>query len=184
MTSGFKRVHLRSPLIGSCLYESDRHIHRAKTVNISQGGVLLEDLPYVPDINALPVMFALPRFPLFSQLPSDSIKNLRKEDLDIDVIRAKAKLLRSFEGQSAVDKIFVQKIGCQFVQLEEEDSQRISEYVATFASNIVYLLGLFQRSSQVDQLRDISALLGYDSSEKIPLLRQRILHDYQSLESL
>jgi hypothetical protein len=184
MSKGFKRIHLRSPLMSSVLYESEGHVHRAMAVNISQGGLLLENLPHVPDIQALPLMFPLPLFPLFSQLPADSIKNLRRDDLDVLVIRARARMVRSFEGQSEVDRVFVQKIGCEFVVLSDEDREQVGQYVATFASNIVYLLSLFQRSSQLDQLRDIAALLGYQREEKIPLLRQKILHDYQSLESL
>lgn len=184
MSKGFRRLHLRSPLLSDVLYEGDDHVHRALSVNISEGGILLAHLPHVPEIKALPIMFALPQYPTFSRLSPESIKSLRRETLDVRVIRSKARLVRSFEGHSEVDRVFVHKIGCEFVVMTEPDREAIASYVTVFASNIVYLLSLFQRSAQVDQLRHLAGLLGYEASEKLPLLRQKILHDYQSLESL
>ena len=52
------------------------------------------------------------------------------------------------------------------------------------AKNIIFLLGLFQKSSQVEALRNVAKMLGYNDQEKLTLLRQKVLHGYQSLESL
>jgi hypothetical protein len=184
MSKGFRRLHLRSPLDSSVLYESEGHVHRAHSVNISEGGILLEYLPFVPEIRSIPLMFSLPQYPVFSRLSFESVKQLNVQSLECKVIRTKARLVRSFEGHSAVDRVFVHKIACEFVTPQAQVSQAISEYVKIFASNLVFLLGLFQRSSQVDHLRLIASNLGYDGQAKLPVLRQNILHDYQSLESL
>lgn len=184
MSKSFRRLHLRSPLDSSVLYESEGHVHKAHSVNISEGGILLEYLPFVPEIRSIPLMFSLPQYPVFSRLNFDSVKQLNVQSLECVVVRSKARLVRSFEGHSAVDKVFVQKIGCEFVAPEPEVIEAIQDYVSVFASNLVFLLGLFQRSSQVDHLRLIAGNLGYDGQAKLAVLRQKILHDYQSLESL
>lgn len=184
MTKGFQRHHLRSPLTSDVLYVSDGHVHKGRSVNISEGGVLLENLPHVPEINAMPLMMALPQLPSFSQLSPDYLKTMEITHFDRKIIRSKARLVRSFEGHSVVEKVFVQKIGCEFVLPSEEVQKDIADYVQMSAKNIVYLLGLFQKSSQVEVLRNVAKILGYDDQEKLPLLRQKVLHDYQSLESL
>ena len=45
------------------LYECDDFAHRCYSVNISEGGMLLENLPIVPEIAAIPLMVSLPRYP-------------------------------------------------------------------------------------------------------------------------
>lgn len=184
MSSEFQRLHLRSPLVGDVLYEADGHVHLARSVNISEGGILLENLPIIPEINAMPVMFTLPQYPNFSQTNQDVLKTLKLSSLEKKILRSRARLVRSFEGQSEVEKIFVTKIGCEFVLPSTENKALVAQYVVDFASNILFLLGLFQRSSQIELLRNVAELLGYDSEEKLPILRSRVLHDYQSLESL
>lgn len=184
MTKGFQRTHLRSPLSSDVLYVAEGHVHMGRSVNISEGGVLLESLPHIPEINAMPLMLALPKFPAFSQLSPDYLKTMEIAHFERLVLRSKARLIRTFEGQSAVEKIFVQKIGCEFVYPRDEVKQAIADYVHMSARNIIFLLGLFQKSSQVEVLRNVAKVLGYDSDEKMPLLRQKVLHDYQSLESL
>lgn len=184
MTKVFQRKHLRSPLAAHVLYVAEGHVHRARTVNISEGGVLLESLPIVPEIKALPLMIPLVQFPSFSSLSHEHLKQMKVEHFDRKVIRTKARLVRSFEGHSAVDKVFMQKIGCEFVSRTQEVQSDISDYVRMSARNIVFLLGLFEKSAQVEITRNVAGLLGYDSQQKLALLRQKVLHDYQSLESL
>lgn len=184
MTKGFQRLHLRSPFMSDVLYVSEDHVHKGRTVNISEGGVLLENLPHVPEINAMPLMIALTQFPSFSQLSADYLRTMELSHFDRKIIRSKARLVRSFEGQSAVEKVFVQKVGCEFVLPSEETKQAIADYVQMSAKNIIFLLGLFQKSSQVEVLRNVAKILGYNDQEKLTLLRQKVLHDYQSLESL
>lgn len=181
---GFRREYLRSPLVADVLFVADGHVHKARTVNISEGGVLLESLPIVPEINAMPLMLPLVQFPSFSRMSHEFLKSMKIEQFERGVIRSKARLVRSFEGHSTVDKIFVPKIGCEFVTSKNDTQKIIADYVAMSAKNIVFLLGLFERSASVELTRNVAKVLGYDSDQKMILLRQKILHDYQSLESL
>lgn len=188
MTSRYKRRHLRSPLRENFLYEDDGHAFCGDILNISEGGILLSSLPHVPEINAIPLMFPLPQYPLFSRLQQDRLRSLDRAQIDKTVVRTRARMVRSFEGKSEVDKVFVEQIGCEFVKLDESTQELISKFVATFAKNTVFLLGLFesggQKKSNVEVLRNVAAILGYRKDEKLSILRQSVLHDYQSLQSL
>lgn len=188
MEQKFKRAHLRAPLKADTLYILDDYVLKANLLNISEGGILIENLPRVPDIHAIPLMFPLIDYPEFSQLHADILMALNVQQLEKKVIRTKARIVRSFEGQSEVDKIFVTKIGCQFVVCSDSDRQAISQYVTRYAKNLIYYLGLFegrgQKAGNLDILRKVADLLGYDASLQVGLLRLKALHDYQSLESL
>lgn len=182
------RRHLRAKLNSEALYVDDENVFSAKTMNISEGGVLLSELPHVPEINSLPVAIKLIEFPKFSTLSYDQILNLTIEDFDKTIIKTKLRMVRSFSNQSNVDKVFVNFIGCEFYNPSNDIKVLINEYVETYAKNTVYLLNLFEslraKPDLVDVLRQIASLMGYDRRMKIPLLRAKVLHDYQSLENL
>jgi hypothetical protein len=183
----FKRRHLRAPLFTEFLYEDDGHVLKARINNISEGGVLLEALPHVPEINLMPLMLEVPSYPTFSNYGRERLLSVKKESIDSEILRVRAKMVRSFEAQSAVDLIFVPKIGCEFVTPSPEFSEVIKSYVSTFSKNMIFLLNLFESSStkhQIDVIRHVADFLGYRRDEKISLLRQKVLHDYQSLESI
>ncbi|MEC7278293.1 MAG: PilZ domain-containing protein [Bdellovibrionota bacterium] len=184
----FKREYLRAPLKTSSLYIMEDYVLKAQLLNISEGGILLDHLPSVPPVNALPLMFSLIDFPEFSLLHPEVLLNLDIEQMERKVIRMKARIVRSFEGFSEVDKIFATKIGCEFVNPGLLEKQLISQYVSRYGKNLIYYLGLFegrgQKSNKVDLVRKTAELLGYDSTEQLARLRLKALHDYQSLESI
>ena len=183
----FQRRHLRAPLFTEFLYEDDGHVLKAIINNISEGGVLLEALPHVPEINLMPLMIEIPNYPIFANYGKDKLLTIKRETIESEILRVRAKMVRSFEAQSAVDLIFVPKIGCEFVTPSLEFTESIKFYVSTFSKNMIYLLNLFESSStkhQVDVIRHVADFLGYRKDEKISLLRQKVLHDYQSLESI
>ena len=43
---------------------------------------------------------------------------------------------------------------------------------------------IFTLDEDVNEIRNCARFLGYDHNEKLSILRQKVLHDYQSLESL
>lgn len=188
MKQKFKRAHLRAPLKADTLYILDDYVLKANLLNISEGGILIENLPRVPDIHAIPLIFPLIDYPEFSQLHVDILMALNVQQLEKKVIRTKARIVRSFAGSSEVDKIFVTKIGCQFVVCSDLDRAAISQYVIRYAKNLIYYLGLFegrgQKGGNLDVLRKVADLLGYDPTMQVGVLRLKALHDYQSLESL
>ncbi|MCO4793186.1 MAG: PilZ domain-containing protein [Bacteriovoracaceae bacterium] len=183
----FKRQHLRAPLFTEFLFEDDSHVLKARVNNISEGGVLLEALPHVPEINLMPLMLEIPEYPSFSNLGREKLLSVNLYGIESKILRVRAKMVRTFEAKSAVDLIFVPKIGCRFVTPSDEFTETIKNYVSTFSKNMIFLLNLFESSSsktQIDIIRHVSSFLGYQSDEKISILRQKVLHDYQSLESV
>lgn len=183
-----QRKHLRAPLKSTCLYVDEDHVFKARVVNVSEGGILLSDLPHIPEINSLPIAINLIHHPKLNVMTIEQLRAINVDDLPRTILKTKARMVRSFEGQSNVDKVFVNFIGCEFYNPAPDFRAVIKEYVEVFAKNTVYLLSLFEslgnRSEQLEMLRLVSQLLGYDSSMKIPLLRAKVLHDYQSLEGL
>lgn len=184
----FRRAYLRAPLHTTVLYEDDGHVLKARTLNISEGGVLLENLPHVPEINAMPLMLDLVLLPELGKERVDHLLTRSPRDYERIIFRVRAKMVRSFDLNNEVDQIFVTRIGCEFVQPSANALSLVQNYVARFAKNTIYLLGLFEnhgnRPEHVHFLRHIASLLGYPSGLNLPALRQKVLHDYQSLESL
>lgn len=189
MTSkSFRRAHLRAPLMTSVLYVDDDYVHRCRSLNISKGGILLGELPHIPEINALPIMFALPEIPLFSKLLHHEILALNEDQFHVDIVRVKARMVRQFDKKQRLDAIFTKNIGCEFVKASEQTKDKIELYVQKMAKNTVFLLSLFENKAKTETnlkvIRRVSRLLGYNEEEKLSLLRLKVLHDYQSLESL
>lgn len=182
------RRHLRAPFRSVALYVDGDYVFKARTNNISEGGILLSELPHLPEINALPLMIALTEFPRFQNFSFEDLKKMNIEDFPQKIVKVKARLVRSFEGESNVDKVFRKFVGCEFYTSNEEFILAVRNYVETYTRNIVYLLSLFEslgnKTEQLEALRTIAQFLGHDRKMKIPLLRAKVLHDYQSLESL
>lgn len=183
-----QRKYLRAPLKSTCLYVDGEHVFKARVLNISEGGILLSDLPHIPEINSMPFAIDLLEFPRLQTLTTEQIKALNISDFKRIIIKTKGRTVRSFEGQSNVDKVFVNFIGCEFFNPSIEFKMAVFRYVETFAKNTIYLLSLFEslgkRPEQLELLRVVAQLMGYDHLMKVSLLRAKVLHDYQSLGSL
>jgi len=183
-----QRKYLRAPLKSICLYVDGEHVFKARVLNISEGGILLSELPHIPEINSLPFAIDLPQFPRLQGMSLEQLKVLNVDEFPRIVLKTKGRMVRSFENQTAVDRVFINYIGCEFYNPSTEFKMAVFQYVETFARNTVFLLSLFEslgnRTEQLEMLRTVAHLLGYDRRMKIPLLRAKVLHDYQSLESL
>lgn len=183
-----QRKFLRAPLKSTALYVDGEHVFKARILNVSEGGMLLSELPHIPEISSLPIAFNLINYPRFQGMAFDDLKQLSVDDFERTILKTKVRMARSFENQSNVDRVFINFIGCEFYNSTPELKSAISNYVESFTKNTVYLLSLFEslgnRVEQLEVLRTVAHLLGYDRRMKIPLLRAKVLHDYQSLESL
>jgi hypothetical protein len=183
-----KRKYIRAPLRSTCLFVDGDFVFKARINNISEGGILLSELPHIPELETFPIMLILTEFPHFQSLSFEDFKKINFDDFPQKVLKTKVRLARSYEGESNIDKIFRKTIGCEFITSNNEFIQEIKIYVETYAKNIVYLLSLFEslgnKTEQLEALRNIAHFLGHDRKMKIPLLRAKVLHDYQSLESL
>lgn len=146
----------------------------------------MSEFPHVPEGEVLPVAINMIHYPRFQTMTPDELKQLTRDDLERTVIKTKVKMVRTFENKSNVDLVFINYIGCEFLEVTAEFKAAITDYVENFTKNIVYLLSLFEgkKSEQTDVLKSVAELLGYDRKMQIPLLRAKVLHDYQSLESL
>jgi len=188
MTRLFKRAHLRAPIKTELLYEDEGSVLTGMCKNISEGGILICHLSHVPTINIIPLMVDLPLYPEFSSLNFMKLDHNSPMEFERAVIRLRAKMVRSFEGKSEVQQILMPHIGCQFIEPDRDAIKKINLYVSLFARNTVTLLTMFEQAGrnqkQVPLLRYLAKTLGYDDKMQLALLRQKILHDYQSLESL
>ena len=181
-----KRRHLRAPLSSEVLYVDDEYTFKASTENISEGGILLAQLPHVPEDLSIPMMVALPQIPALDAMSSKELQDLRFLKLPKKIFRLKAKIVRKMEGMSSVEKVFLRSIGCEFIDLPETHLTFIHEYIQSFSKNCIYILNLFQsgvaNEKEAGKIQKLASLLGYDGTEKISDLRHKIIHDYHSLD--
>lgn len=182
----FKRKYLRAPVYRLALYQDENDVFKGNVKNISQGGILLSELGHLPAINSLPMMIELPIFPEFNTICSANF-DFAPIVLKANILRVRAKIVRSFQGKSDVDMLF-QNVGCEFVRLSDENREKINNYVKRYARNLVFLLGLFEnmahKKNHPKLIRYFAAMLGHDTNVKLPILRMKLMHDYQSIEGL
>lgn len=185
--TALRRQYLRAPLSNEFLFEYEGDALKGRVKNISEGGILIHELQRVPEINRFPMMLEIPILPDFNKFSNDGFLKLKSlNDFPSNILRMRGRIVRSFKGQSEIQKVFVDNIGCEFFDPDQENIRLIREYVSQYARNIIFLLNQFENNSgkNADFVRKIATLLGYTQIERLPLLRQKVLHDYQSLESL
>ncbi len=183
----FERQHLRAPLKSTALYDSDGHLLKAKIVNISEGGLLLENLPHFPEQREFYALLELVSYPTFSRLSFERIFKYQPIMFERNILRVKCGIVRSFQGLSSVDKLFINNIGVRFIEVGGKEQALIADYVTVYKKNILYYLNLFENAHsdlRVRLIRKLASLLGYDAQVPLNILRSKILHEYQSLESL
>lgn len=185
-TRQYARAHLRAPLNRNVLIADQNFVFRATAKNISEGGLLLENLPFIPEKETVPVMVDLVKIPSFSQLSQSEIDCLIQSQFKRYIFRAEVKIVRKNVQGPTSEEVFKPSIGVQFTQLESKDKSLICGHVSTFATNVVYMLGLFQSSrlddETVKRIKKLSILLGYSSHGNLNQLKNEIQHDYKSLQ--
>lgn len=185
--AGKVRCSVRAPVRISCLFgtEDVSGVFKATIENISTGGILLSSLPFIPRTKNVQVMGMLFEYPEFSGRASEVIMQLSLEKLKSFAFRAKVIFVREQKNISEVEHILNSKFGCAFEKLNSDQALFIEQYSQTFAKNIVYILNSIDNSILDEKgqqlIRKLLDLLGYDSNQKISLLKQKLLHDYQSL---
>lgn len=185
---GYQRTHLRAPYNEVVLFEADDFVHKTETINISEGGLLLTNLPTFPAEELTPMMLALPQMPYFKNYSLDKLKDYDQSLLSKKVIRAKSQMVRRMGATSNVHDAFIPKIGVKFTDIEPASKKIIKEYVDVFSSNIIYLQVIIDSINADVENRDkvyfIAKYLGYDPEMKIAELRRIVAHDYISLQWL
>lgn len=182
----YQRRFLRAPHKGPMLYLDGVHVYTAQVLNISEDGMLVENIPNFPEAEELPVMLSLPQFPLLKGLDPEGLREFRPETLSRTIFRARARIVRKHELSRDISNLFRSKVGMQFVKIPEHDKRVIDEYVSTFGTNLIHLQTLidsynFDADSKV-RTRLVARLLGYDENAKMAQLRMQVNSDYQSLQ--
>lgn len=184
----YQRRHLRAPFKESILYADNSYVLKASTLNISEGGILLDQLPSFPDNDDVPLLISIPQLPSFKNFTLLKMKTFSRELFGRQVIRAKAKLVRREELSQDLDNIFRSRFGLEFIRLSPADQKTIETFVTTFSSNLIYLQTLIDSFNTDDEIkakvRVLAQILGYDNTEKIAQLRAQVSHDYRSLQWL
>jgi hypothetical protein len=182
----YKRTALRSPMKSNFLFCLGNTVGKSKTLNISQGGLLMEEIPGIKVGDVFPIMVEMPKIPILSLIPEKKIYHLDPIKFERGIIRTEVEVVRNFKGQTSFKGGEIGQMGGKFFQMPKMLEGEINDYVISFRKNVVYILNIIvdlgQGKRQMPLLKHISFLLGYEVQDNISLLRQKVLHDYQSLE--
>lgn len=184
----YQRRHLRAPFKESVLYADNSDVYKAHALNISEGGLLLDELPSFPDSSDVSLLISIPQLPQLKNFSLLKMQTFSKELFSRNVIRARAKMVRREELSQNLDNIFRSRIGLQFVKIGERDQKVIEEYVTTFSSNLIFLQTLIDSFNTDEETkvrtRTLAQILGYQDTERIAHLRAKVGQDYKSLQWL
>jgi hypothetical protein len=184
----YQRRYLRAPHKGKMLYLDGRHVYTAQVLNISEDGMLVENIPNFPESEELPVMLSLPQYPLLKSFSREDLKELRPETLSRTIFRARARIVRKGELSRDISNLFKSKVGMQFLRILPHDKKVIEEYVSTFGINLIHLQTLIDSYNFDEEAkaktRIVAKLMGYDENAKLAQLRIQVAADYQSLQWL
>ena len=166
------------------MYKDSRGVRKGTVENISEGGVYLTGLDDTPPNQIFDVFFDLPEIVNFSGLPMSEILSLGRESFKHHVFHAELEVKRSND----IGHNNSLAIGCEFFKIDSDQQDLIKRYVSNYATNIVFTLSLFEQGIHRREVKELVMksvdLLNYPRIEKTADLRQKLLHDYQSLESL
>lgn len=188
MKKGYQRRYLRAPYKESIIYADGQYVLSARALNLSEGGLLLDELPGFPDRDEVSLLLQIPQLPSLKNFSLIKMQTFSKELFGKHIIRAKARMVRREELSQNLDNLFRMRFGLEFSSITPHDQKYIEEFVTTFSSNIIYLQTLIDAYNTDDEtkvrVRTLAKILGYDGEEKIAQLRARVNHDYKSLQWL
>ena len=167
-----------------CLFKDADFVGKAFVHNISEGGVLLGDLKQVPSGEQFTVFLEIPQLPDFTKLSTGELMLMGGESFTKEIVGTIVETRRNQQ----IDETGLFQIGCEFVDIRREAQEKICDYVRNFSVNTVFSLTLFEQGTHRTEvkslIRQCSTLLNYEKDLSMAKIRRRLLHDYQSLESL
>jgi hypothetical protein len=187
-SKNYQRKHLRAPFKETVLYADGDYVLKAKALNISGGGLLIDQLPSFPNSDEVSLLISLAHIPSMKNFSLIRMQTFSAELFQRRVIRFKAKMVRREQLAQSLENIFRSRFGLEFVEIASADLNYIEEYVAIFASNLVYLQTLID-SFNTDpetklRTRTLASILGYNVTERISELRTQVERDYRNLQWL
>lgn len=188
MKKSYQRRHLRAPFKETVLYADGSYVLKATALNISEGGLLIDELPSFPETDQVPIMISLPQLPSLKNFSLLKMQTFSPELFSKHVIRVKAKMVRREQLSQNLDNLFRSRFGLEFIRISAADQKYIEEYVTTFSSNLIYLQTLIDSFNTDEEtkvrVRTLAKILGYHDTERIAQLRSLVTHDYKSLQWL
>lgn len=185
---GYQRKHLRAPYREDILFVDKNIVFKGAALNISESGMLLEEVSHFPENDEIGFLINLPQLPL---LKNFDLKRLSKYSADLlpsRVIRFKAKLARKISIPSLIDGELISQIGLSIHSISKFDKAKVSNYIDVFSSNLIYLQVLLDTinsdKENLLRVRLVASLLRYPKDIKVSQLRQRVEADYRSLQWL
>jgi hypothetical protein len=188
MIKSYQRRHLRAPFKESILYADGSYVLKARALNISEGGLLIDELPSFPETDEVPLLLAIPQLPHLKNFSLLKMQTFSKELFGRHVIRVKARMVRREQLSQNLDNLFRSRFGLEFISISQNDQKYVEEFVTTFSANLIYLQTMIDSFNTDDEtkvkVRTLAKILGYEDTEKIAHLRAVVSHDYKSLQWL
>lgn len=188
ISKSYQRRHLRAPFRESVLYADGPYVLKARGLNISEGGILLDELPSFPESDSVPMMMLIPQLPQLKNFSLLKMQTFSKELFPGHVIRATGKMVRREQLSKNLDNLFRARVGVEFIRINQADQKYIEEFVLTFSANLIYLQTLIDSFNTDNEtrirVRTLAKILGYHEIDKIAQLRAQVTHDYKSLQWL
>lgn len=186
MGKSYQRRHLRAPFRETVLFADGKHVLKARAVNISEGGILIDELPSFPEKDQVPLLVSVPQLPHLKNFSLLKMQTFSKELFKREVIRIKAKMVRRDQLAQNLENLFVSRFGLEFVRITPADQKVLEEFVTASTSNLIYLQTLIDSFNTDDEtklrVRTLARILGYEDVERIAQLRAQVMHDYKSLQ--
>jgi hypothetical protein len=184
----YQRSHLRAPYQEAVLFGDEGFVHRARAVNLSEGGMLLSELPEFPAIERVPLLLRIPNYPHFRNFTLLKLQTFSSELFPAKIIRAQGQMVRRVGNTTDVDDVFRARFGIQFLHITDNEKKIIADYVSVFTSNLIYLQMLLDSWNTDEDIRlktrALAAILGYTDLTRVSDLRQSVTQDYLSMQWL
>jgi hypothetical protein len=188
LEKSYQRKFLRAPFRERVLYSDSGFVHKAMALNLSEGGMLLDQLPSFPEYDDVSLLLLIPVIPSLRNFSLLKMQTFSSDIFQKQVVRVKARMVRRDELSQDLDNIFRSRFGIQFLEMTANHQKVVEDYVTTFSSNIIFLQTLIDSYNSDDEAkmkaRTLAKILGYHEVEKISDLRTKVSHDYKSLQWL
>lgn len=188
MNKSYTRKYLRAPYKADILFADDGFVFKARTMNLSEGGMLVDQIPHLPSKDIVPFIITIPYYPEFKNYSLERLRAYAPELFPSKVIRVKGSMLKRDDITTSVDQVFRMKFGVQFIEISPFNQKVVAEYVEIFTSNLIHLQKLIESSAAfadaLESARVLAKILGYPGDIKLATLRSMVSHDYKSLQWL
>src|SRR5690606_14868099 len=94
ISKNYQRKHLRAPFSGPVLFADGENVLKARAVNISEGGLLLDEIPSFPELDEVSMIISLPQLPSLKNFSLLKMQTFSRELFPSKVIRVTGRMVR------------------------------------------------------------------------------------------